>query len=166
MKNIIKKSIALLLVLVSLFIVSSCSLFTPKPNMDLEDAEDNLKDEDYFVVYNDEGSAGIKENLVAYDDDNYLVIIYCETAKMANLQYRYYELNHERQIESYELKIKEYNYILSKFDKDLTSDEIDQKEDELKEIEKKLEELKKNYVIGKSGKIVWYGTKDAIKDSK
>ena len=69
-------------------------------------------------------------------------------------------------IDSLELEIKSVKHILAKYEKDLKSDEIKGYEDDLKDLEKELEEYKEEYVIGRSGKYVWYGTVDAIKDSK
>jgi hypothetical protein len=36
----------------------------------------------------------------------------------------------------------------------------------IEECKEEIDDIKKEYVIGKSGKTVWYGTADAIKDSK
>ena len=53
-----------------------------------------------------------------------------------------------------------------KYEDELKSDEIDEIEDEIKELEEELEDYEEKYVYGIKGKIVWYGTADAVEDSK
>ena len=55
--------------------------------------------------------------------------------------------------------------MLSKYDDELTGEEEDYIKEQIKELEKELEEYD-DYVIGRSGKTVWYGTKAAIEASK
>ena len=65
-----------------------------------------------------------------------------------------------------ELYIESLEHQLKKYEDDLDSDEINEIEDEIKELNKALEKVEDEYVIGRSGKTVWAGTKDAIEDSK
>ena len=49
----------------------------------------------------------------------------------------------------------------------MSSAEIDDLEDEIKDIEDEIEDLEEaGKYFGRSGKIVWVGTKGAIKDAK
>jgi predicted small lipoprotein YifL len=164
MKKLFKSLIALMLIICTLLAVSSCGA---RPQLDLGDAEDALEDEDYLVTYNDDSEEpGIVESLYAYGDEEFLCIVVYETSKMANLAYEAIELKYKQEIETIKLQIKTIKYTLNQFDRDMDSDEIDDLEDELKDLEKELEEAQDEYVIGKSGKTVWYGTKRAIEDSK
>jgi hypothetical protein len=57
--------------------------------------------------------------------------------------------------------------ILKKYEDDMSSAEIDDLEDEIKDIEDEIEDLEDaSKYFGRSGKIVWVGTKGAIKDAK
>ena len=87
------------------------------------------------------------------------------TTKLAKLDYENRKAQLEYYKESLEREIKKIKHILDKLDDELKSSEIDDYEDDLKDLEKQLKEYKE-YVVGISGKTVWYGTKDAIKDSK
>lgn len=162
MKNSVKALIALLLVFCTLFSLTSCSV----PELDLEDAKENLEDEDYYVSYNEDGDPGIEEYLYASNDDDFICVYICESRKMAKLMYQEFKLQLEYSIQRTELEIKSVKHILKKFEDDMSDDEIDDYEDQLDELEEQLELYKKEYVLGKRGKTVWYGTKTAVEDSK
>ena len=153
-------------------IILASLLFGPaKPNFDLEDAADNLEDEDYYVSYSDdedELSVGTVEKLTAYDDDNFLYVTVYATKKLADMAYEELKLELEREEEDLKREINHYKYLIKKFEDELDDrDKLDYYEEVLEELEDELEELKDSeYVFGQSGKKVWYGTKDAIKDSK
>ncbi len=162
MKKTIKALIALMLVFCTIFTLTSCSV----PEFDLENAKENLEDEDYYVSYREDYEIGISEYLYASSDDDMLRVFICETRKMAKLIYQELKLSMESEMESLKLEIKSVKHILNKFEDEMSDDEIDEYEDRLDELEEQLELYKKEYVIGKRGKTVWAGTKDAIKDSK
>ena len=168
MKKILSMFLAVVMIATCIMALASCA---PRPLLkDLEKAADNLEDEDYHASYTDDEDrlgVGMVERLTASseDGDDYLYVVVFETSKLASIAYDEAKLNLEHEKETLKLEIKRIKHILKKFDSDLKSDEIDEYEDELKELEEELEEYK-NFVIGKSGKTVWYGTKDAIKDSR
>ncbi len=163
MKKFLALILASVMILSCMIVFSSC---TPRPKMDLEDAEDNLEDEDYYVLYSDDiDEPGYKERLSASNGDDYLIVIVFEDAKLAKLYYEEAKASMNYEKEELEREIARYEHMLKKYDDDLTSAEVDDMEDELKDLKKELKEYKE-YVIGKSGKTVWAGTKDAIKDSK
>jgi len=166
MKRILAALLALTLLVCGALTLTSCA---PKPELYLEEAKDNLEDADYEVSHVDDEdmlSPAVKESLSAHDDDNYLYIVVFNDTKSAKLAYKEFKLESDQEIEALELEIKSIKHYLKKYEDDLDSDVIDEYEDELKDLEKELEEEKDEFVVGRSGKTVWYGTKDAIKDSK
>ena len=174
MKKTIIRLIALVFVVCFAFSLASC--FAPKPLIkDLEKAAENLEDEDYMVRYTDdedELSVGQVEKLTAYkygddyDDYETLTVIVFEDTKSAKLYYDELKTRLDYQKEYMELYIESLEHQLKKYEDDLDSDEINEIEDTIKELNKALEKVEDEYVIGRSGKTVWAGTKDAIEDSK
>ena len=160
MKKTIKALVALLLALCTIFSLTSCSV----PELDLESAEESLRDEGYTVMYNENGEPGIEESLYAYNGDDTLRVYICESRKMAKLMYQEFQLSLEYNIQRIELEIKSVKHILKRFEDDMSDEEI--YEDRLDELEDELELYKKEYVLGRRGKTVWYGTKTAVEDSK
>ena len=172
--------------LILIVILVPILLAPPKPNFDLKEAENNLEDKDYTVNTTEykhpEDSNGRLERLSATSEDgeSNLEIVIFDNAKLANLYYEECKLEREAKIYIYEMQIKaqenelkELQTLLSKYGKELSSSEIDDLGDEIaellsdiKEAKADLKELKNESVVGKSGKKVWAGTKDAIKDSK
>ena len=153
-------------------IILASLLFGPKkPNFDLEDAADNLEDEDYVAKFEDdedELDVGIVEELAAYAEGDFLYVKVFATKKLADTYYEELQLSVEREKENLKREIKYYKYMIKKFEDELdVRDELDYYEEKLEELEDELEDLKdSDVVIGQSGKKVWYGTKDAIEDSK
>ncbi len=164
MKNTMKKLLVLMLAMVCVLGLVACA---PAPVMDLDDASDNLEDEDYTVFYNEDGdeSEGIEETLYASNDDDHLIIIRFKKASTAKLYYKNLKNTHNRELKSIKANIKYQENLLKNYDGDMDSDTEDYYEDSIKEKEKDIKESKE-YVYGIRGKTVWYGTKDAIKDSK
>ena len=165
-----KKLLALILaaiMLMSCILLTSCS---GRPELDLDEAEDNLEDEDYYVSYNDDPSDPMyKETFSASnDDDDFLYIYKFDSAAIAKLYLKGLKLNEKQEKEQLELEIKMLQKLIKLYDDEYDSDELDELEDELKDLKKELKDLKnkKNVTYGRSGKTVWYGTKSAIKDSK
>ena len=168
MKKFITTFLALAMILSCAVVFSSCGIFTAKPELDLEQAAENLEDADYSVSYvddEDELSAGVVERLSAYNDDDYLTVTVYGDSKSASIAYKTLKSSFEYYVKEMKLEIQRLENVLNKYDKDLDSDEIDELEDEIKELEKELEELE-DIVIGKKGKTVWSGTKAAVEDSK
>ena len=164
MKKFLAGLLAMLMLVSSVFVLSSCAA---KPKLNLEKAEKALKDNDYSVSYTDDvDEAGIEERLYAYKNDERLVVIKFEKASTAKLYYKQLKMELDYKIKSIELEIEANEHMLSKYEKDLKSDEIKELEDDIKDLKKELEEYKDEYVIGRSGAYVWTGTEKAIKDSK
>ena len=148
----------------SVAILSSCG---PKPELDLENAAENLEDEKYSVDYDDDcDEAGIEEYLRATNGkDDYLYVTVYADAKLAKLAYKELQMEMKQEKEYYKLQLEYYEYMLDEYGKELESEEEDYYKEEIKEYEKYLEEFDE-YVIGRSGNTVWSGTKTAIEDSK
>ncbi len=182
MKKIFKSLIAMMLLICMVLAISSCGIVSvPR---DLEEAAENLEDEDYRAYYSDdedELTPGMTERLYAYGEDDEMIGVFVfKTAKAANLYYKQLKMSRDHEIErmkneieELEHQIKLIEYSLKKFDDDLDNDQIDdyeeeieELEDEIKELKKELKEMKKDYVIGHFGKRVWFGSKDAFKDAK
>ncbi len=167
MSKFFKISVAVLLLICSLLSFCSCA---SRPLLDLKEAAENLEDEGYVVTYNDDAEdsdPSEQEYLYAYgDSDDRLVITVFTHSRMATLRYESLKMSYENNIDSIKLQIETLKYEIKKYGDDLDDDELDELEDELDELEDELEYYKEDYCIGKSGKTVWYGTKDAIKDSK
>ena len=157
-----KKILSLLLVIASVFAISTSLVACngPKPKLNFDKAEDNLKDNDYFVeVIDDEddiidayGAYGymIEKILVAYSEDreDRITIIKFKTSKAAKLVWESDGTSGE----------KMYKYLLRKFGDDMEKDEV-------KALEERIEGYEDN-AQGRSGKYVWYGTKDAVEATK
>jgi hypothetical protein len=169
MKKLTVKLLALALLVASVFSLASCSLFAPKPETDLKDAEKALEDNKYTVSHvddEDELSAGVAEYLSASNDDDYLRVTIYKDSTLASIAYEELQQNLKEEKAAIKRNIKKYKHLIKKYKDDLKDDDLlDSYEDRLEDYEEQLEEMK-NAVIGKSGKTVWAGTKDAIKDSK
>jgi len=169
MKKILTVLLAMAMLLGCVAMFASCGNQGPKPKLNLEDAADALEDEDYSVHYEDDEDnlgAGVVESLSAYKDDDGLYITKYASSATAKLYFEKFKFQYEMQIKSIKLQIKEKEHLLKKYEDDLDNDDIDDLEDDIKDLEKELEELEDEACFGRSGKYVWYGTKDAIKDSK
>jgi hypothetical protein len=122
MKKIAIKLAALALLLCCLFSFTSCLSFLKKPELNLEDAEDNLKDEKYSVSYiddEDDLSVGVTEQLVAINEDDRLYITVYDSAKLAKLAYKGIKLERDMKIKELELRIDSLKHILNKYEDDL-----------------------------------------------
>ena len=166
MKKILAMALAVVMLMGCVLTFASCGT---RPELDIDDAEDNLKEEDYIVSVNDDPSDPMyKATLYASNGDDSLSIYWFDSASVAKLYYQSIKLAEKQQKEELELEIKTLKKVIKLYEDEYKSSELDNLEDELKDLEKKLKDLKsgKDYVYGRSGKVVWYGTKDAIKDSK
>ncbi len=150
-----------------LFAVVGCS----GPKLDFDKAEDNLKDEDYMVTvsekYSGQFGEAVEEYLYAFNEDgDNLTIIKFEKVGAAKKYYKSLKMSYDHEVEEIKLQIEMCKYYIKNFEDDLSSDEIDMYEDEIKDLKEELEDMKKETAFGRSGKYVWFGDKDAIKDTK
>ena len=164
MKATMTRLLVLLLALVCVLGLVACGT---APETDLEDAKDALEDAGYEVYYDDDiEEPGMEESLSANDDDEYIRIYRFEKASTAKLYYETLKLEHEYELKRMKAELKLMKHMLSKYEDDLDRSEVKEFEDEIEDLEEDIEEFKDEYVIGRRGKVVWYGTKQAAKDSK
>jgi hypothetical protein len=139
------------------------------PELDFGNAEKALEDTGYSVVknYRNKLDIGIKKELYAksndYDDE--ITIIVFEDLEYAKKRYELIKHSYETQIKSTKLRISIIEYQLDNYYNELSSYKIDDLEDELEKLRETLEKYEEDYVYGRSGNIVWYGTTQAAEDS-
>lgn len=139
----------------------------PKPKLDIDEVQEALEDEDYYVsVYKKNLDPEYKAKLSAYKDDDSITIVWFNDRETAKLYFDSLKISYDVEVKSNELQIKMIEHKLDKYEDDLDSDEIDDLEDELKDLKKELRKMKEDYSFGIDGKVVWYGTADAVKDTK
>ena len=186
MNKFFKSLICLALIISTLFALAACG---KKPTLDFDKAEDNLEDEDY-EIFRFEGDddellglamilgdfsliPGVKEALIATEDDNGIIIIEFEDSKSASLYYDSLKLNHdmekyelEQEIKAAELELKTLKHVLKQYEDDIDEDDVEDAiedlEDEIEDLKEDLKDYDKETLFGKSGKKVWAGTADAI----
>ena len=161
-----KKILVVLCLFMFLFVLSSCN---EKPKLDFNKAKENLEDEGYLITYVDNSEfleVNEKQSLHGYGDQEFIYIIEFRDLKSARLFLKYLEAEFDKTTESLKAELKMYKHTLNKYDKELTSEEMDDLKEEIRELEEELEEYEEDYKCGRSGKIVWYGTEDAIEDTK
>lgn len=176
MKKFLAKLCTGLLALVCLLSISACA-----PKLNIDKAEENLKDAGYTVMVADSdaelktvvsylglpsnASISVEEALIAKEDENYLYMMKVEKSSLAKVYYNMVKASFDAEIEEMKNEIKLYEKFLKLYDDELTSAEIDAIEDAIKEMKEELKEAKA-IEIGRSGKWLWVGNKDGVKDSK
>ncbi len=166
MKKLIVTLLAIAMLLSCVLVFSACAA---KPETDLEKAAENLEDEDYIAIYNDDEDslpANVEESLSATGDGENLSVTVYKDSKSASLAYKALKIERDIAIDYYNIQIDTYENLLKKYEDDLDDDDIEKYEEKIDELKEDLKEYKEENVIGKSGKTVWSGTKTAIKDSK
>ena len=168
MKKIFSALLALVMLMGAVFMLASCGA---KPELDLDEAAKNLEDNGYTIVYEkDTGSRAITASLHAYKDDGeneyyYLDILEYENATFAKIEYKKMKSQQDAAIEKLEYALEYYEQYLKSYEDEMDSEEIERFENYIKTTEEEIE-VKKESVIGRSGKFVWYGDKEAIDASK
>ena len=149
------------------------------PELDLEEAKENLEDNDYYVhlITTEEyeyaftgNSANIEQMLEAYsnddDEDDVLVITEFKDSKSALLALRLYKIERDSEIKTLKAEIKSIEHLLEEYEDDMDDNYVEKLEDDIKELKKELRKLQDDYVYGIDGNYVWYGTIDAVEDTK
>ncbi len=160
-----------------------------QPELDLEDAARNLENKGYTVSYiddDDELNVNEKEYLYAeyahniapdnfndYDDyleyienlsPNMLKIVIFKDSKSANLYYKSLKIERDYELKSLRLALKECKHLLYEYEHDLDDEEEKYYNEYISNLNKQISEIE-NYVIGKKGNTVWFGTEQAIQNS-
>ena len=169
MKNTLKRILAFVLAIACMISLVSCS----KPQLNLEKAEENLKENGFTVTVSESPDTGVDavliaiKNLISSEETQSLTIYQFGSVKLAKLYYQAEVLDIEREIEALEIEIKAIKHLIKKFDAELDSDDIEDYKEEIIDLKDEIKELKdelKN--IGRQGKFVWEGDKEAIKATK
>ena len=167
MKATLKKLIVLALALIMAIGLVACA---PTPELDLEDAAENLEGEKYDVVYIDDEDylgPGQKERLEAENDDgDEITVIRFEKASTAKAYYNKLKLSKKQDRAEIKDELKLLKHFLKNYEDDMDSDDVDELEDMIKNYEKKLKKFDEEKVIGIKGSVVWYGNESAIEDSQ
>lgn len=171
MKTYLKRFSFVAVLIVLVLTLASCS---PSPKLDLKKAAENLREKDYYVIYfgdyyfdeYDIDEMYLKEELRATDGGDYLHIYKFRDLRSAKLFYKTCKVEYNNEIETLKLEIKMNRNMLNRYPFKLTSLDKEDLQEEIKLLKEELKEFKKENVIGRSGKYVWVGTADAIKDSK
>ncbi len=146
----------------------------PKPELDLSDAQDNLEDEGYEVQYitdleemGNSEMVGITSLLFANDGDEGLNIYVCDTEEMAKYVFEQYRLMVKKQAIDMKYNIEIGKHLKENNKKEFTDSEYEALKDSIDSYEEQYERFEDDeYVVGRSGKKVWFGTKTAIDASK
>ncbi len=174
MKNILKRVLVLILVLSAILSLGACT--DGKPLLDLNKAGDNLTFNGYELEHligkDKTGEVGVTEILratrtgVGDEDDEMLYITVYSSKKLARIEHDAVKAYLESQIKNAKIEAKKIEYLLQNHRAELTEDEISDYREELAELYDELEEMTDNIAVGRSGTAVWYGTEDAIEDTK
>ena len=169
MKKIISALLVFVMLVASVFALTSCS----KPELNFDKAKANLEAAGYSVTITDDRAelmddyVGAVKALKAYkSSDEQVIIITFDSSKTAKLYIKEYEMEFDREIEYAEFQIRYYEHMLKTYADELDADDKEDYEEEIDELKKDIEEAKAERVIGRSGKTVWYGTKVACDASK
>ncbi len=175
MKNIWIRSIVLLLLIASALSLTACDLFAPKPETNIRSAAAALTDRGYTV--NTSGALpvdgyedDVKRSLYAtksgssdFEDEVWLVEFKDEDA--AKDFYKEIKAFLNEEIEELEDELKELKQDFEDEEDYMSSSERKIAKELLKQQEEEVDKIKE-IVIGRSGKTVWCGSKDAIEDTK
>ena len=174
MKKTLKILFTLLLAFVCLIACVSCQ---KKPELDIDDAEENLKEAGYYIskstwsdfseMVDNCTSVGAEEYLQAFDnDDNAIFIIKYDSAKTAKYAYEIFKLQKDQRAEEVSLEIEAGEYVLKKYSDKLSTSEIERIRENMRDIQEDFDEEIGKLEIGISGKTVWIGHAIAIKASR
>ncbi len=98
------------------------------------------------------------------DADNEVYIIYCANPKIARTIYVYIKRMHKADIAKLKMNMERIDYAINRAE-DLESEAKGKYYAQYVEMEEELESYKK-YRYGHYSNVVWYGTKQAIEDTK
>lgn len=163
-----KKFLAVVLVLA---ILGACgyaaySYFDARPLYnDFETAKANLENAGYVVLFDEDGNDLYVRQLSAKgEDDNAIDIVEFKDEELAEIYYNYVKTSIKAEKDMCKVEIEGLKYNLE-HEEDLTDDKIERYNKQIQEYEEELELFEK-MVCGRSGAIVWMGTKDAAKASR
>lgn len=157
-----KRTIALLLLVVTVFTISSCAIV---PAYNYSDLEIILVDKGY-TLSDKEGNA--REGITGYvygsriETGDEIYYIYCESFGSAQSIYSYINNQRKAKISEIKMEIERVEYALNKSEGVSAAEKGDYYE-EYVNLQEKLDEAER-YSCGRGFNVVWYGTKQAITD--
>ena len=173
-----KKILAIVLVLA---ILAGCAYFVidyfaSKPNIDdLEAAKTNLEDAEYTVIHMTKDGLsgallpdGVVEMLSASkdnDDNDGIVIMILESDELAKIRYNELKAQFEYSKKIAQIRIDEIKYTMEHDKAELSEDELKEMSEELDDLKEELKDIN-SFSLGRSGATIWYGTRNAAKDSR
>ena len=169
MKKILSSILVFIMLVGCVFTLASCS----RPELDLATAKSNLEAKGFTVILQtnkDYLSEGIVQKLTAYDglysdEGQYLNIIVFDNTKTAKIALEEQEIIKKQSKENLEYQIELTEHLLKTYRDELSTSEIADYEDEIKEYEDVLATFDDEFILGRKGKTIWYGTKLAIEAS-
>ena len=100
------------------------------------------------------------------DDDEYLYMAEYESSALASVQYDKVKLQYETEEKETQLEIDELEAFYDLYKDQMSDEEKQAHKDDIAELKKSIDDLNDNFTFGRSGCIIWYGTAQALKDSK
>ena len=165
MKTTMKRIVVALLAIVSVLMLASC---TAKPELDLEDAEKNLKKEEYTVFLVEKSELAYQRRSLSATGKNgdTLIVIEFDKEETAKLYCSKEKTERDNDIAQMKAEIKYYKHLLKEYDGELGELTTKAYEEKVKTLENDVKTLKNEKVIGRSGAYVWVGSKSALRASK
>lgn len=168
MKKIISLLLALVMAVGCMLAVTSCGA---EPELDFAVAEANLKLAGYSVnsrVFEDDVErvktlSASKE--ISDDVKETIVITEYADATLAKLALEQQELGFEMEKKAIELYVEYYEHLIDEYASSYSAEKLADMKEKLNDYKVDLE-MAENYVFGRSGNIVYYGTKAAIEATK
>ena len=157
-----KKIISLLMIFVLVFSMASCALV---PAYDSDVLVDILENNGYATNdVDEEVQEGITGYIYAYKEEtgDEIYYIYCENVNTARTVYSYINSKRTAKINEIKMEIEKIEYALYKSE-GVSAAEKGNYYEQLVLRTEELEEVQ-NYSCGHGLNIVWYGTKQAIRD--
>ncbi len=167
MKKIISLLLALVMAVGCMLAVTSCGA---EPELDFVVAEANLKLAGYSVnsrVFEDdvERVKTLSASKEINDIEDTIVITEYTDSTLAKLALEKQELSFEMEKQAIELYIEYYEHLIDEYASSYSAEKLADLKEKLNDYKVNLE-MAENYVIGRSGNIVYYGTKAAIEATK
>ena len=164
MKKILSSILVFIMLVGCVFTLASCS----RPELDLATAKVNLEAKGFTVILQTKNlSDGVEQKLTAYDglysdEGQYLNIIVFDNTKTAKIALEQFEIQKKQGKEDLEYQIELTEHLLKTYRDELSTSEIAEYEDNIKEYEDALAAFDDEFILGRKGKTIWYGTKLAI----
>lgn len=161
MKKIISMLLVLVMAISCTLVLTSCS----EPELDFNVAKTNLEAAGYTVSIKEVDSFNTVKRLEAEKEDLHLEMYEYKDTGSAKLALEDYEIQIQQGIDNIELMIESLEHILDAYSDTMKSGMIDRYNDQLKEYRAELE-VAESISCGRSGNIVWMGSKAAVEASK